>query len=164
MQKQHIMFFWKRLMQPENILPIFPFFPFFFVTYLFDNKYIAIHFFGYTEMLPAFDYAFFWSTILFIPFVLHKLLRKAGLRNDFLCAIHIASSILIVYTLFYLYTITPGINTEWNHTIFVNPAYENWINVRRTVDFLLVTSLLLQFTFIVVAIYCLFMQPKEATV
>lgn len=164
MKKKQILFFWKRLVQPENILPIFPFLPFFFITYLFDNKYIDIHFFGFSERLPAFDYAFFWSTILFIPFVLHKLLRRAGLRNDFLCTIHIASSILIVYMLFYLYTITPGISLQWSNNIFTNPAYERWISMRRSVDLLLVTSVLLQFSFIVISLYCLLIQPKEVTV
>jgi hypothetical protein len=113
---------------------------------LFDNHFIISH-------LQA---GIFWFSILFIPYILHYVLRKTNQSNHFILFLHVVSSLMLIFSLPYIYDKLPPVKSEWKSLTLPPPNFEQWENIIQQANYLWQLFLIVQFVFIIYALTRIF--------
>ena len=129
-----------------------------------DNQYCDVVLFNNHFIISHLQAGVFWFSILFIPYILHYVLRKKNQSNHFILFFHVISSLMLIFCFPYIYWKLPPVKEEWRNLTLPPPNFEQWENIIQQANNLWQVFLIVQFAFIIYALTRIFKKRNPVMI
>lgn len=142
-------------MRIENLLLLGPVIAGYLFTAFLEERDCKVFIGDSALRITHFQATLFWINVLFLPFMLHYILRKKTVFHSSVPFLHVVFTLMIVIVFPFVYESIPAISYRWLDLTTPPPLFEKWESRVHMANFLWLSFLLVQVLFLLYAYYAL---------